>query len=150
MYSEDGPSVDLDDVRRVIQDADVFGVGFRLFGERLFVDTRTSASDGPFIGAVAPLHSVEERMFWLGRHRPRFGMPQKFAFFFWPHSVAFFEQSGIWDAIRNRVATDSTAARDAERALSELQRLEREAMVAAIQGDNHRTLWQSKSSRHNR
>lgn len=152
MYTENGLIADLDEVRKVIAAADVFGVGFRLFGERLFVDTRSNHVDGPFIAVVEPLGSVQERISWLGRQRPRLGMPQRFAFFFWPHSVRFFEETGAWDAVRGRVllSGDPAIARDAERVIADLRRLEREAFRAAITGDQHRTLWESETSRHNR
>lgn len=149
MYTENGLIPDLDEVRKVIGEADVFGVGFRLFGERLFVDTRVSAADGPFIGVVEPLSSVQERMFWLGQHRPRFGMPRRFAFFFWPNSVRFFVETAVWETVRRRVAaSDHPTAADADRALADLRRLEREATVAAVTGAQHGTIWVSQTSRH--
>jgi hypothetical protein len=144
MYTENGLIADLGEVRKVIRQADVFGIGFRLFGERLFVDTRSNPQDGPFIAAVAPLGGIQERMFWLGQQRPRFGMPQRFAFFFWPHSLRFFEETGIWEAVRQRVLESGhpTAAPQAERAIADLRRLEHEAMIAAITGEQHRTIWE--------
>jgi hypothetical protein len=149
MYTENGLMLDLNEVRKVVDAADVFGIGFRLFGERLFVDTRSNSVDGPFIAAVPPLSSVQERMFWLGQNRPRFGMPQRFAFFFWPGSLRYFVESGVWEAIRRRVLESGhpAAAADADRALAELRRLERQAILDAITGENYRTLWQSESSR---
>lgn len=146
MYTENGLVADIDEVRKVIAAADVLGIGFRAFGERLFVDTRWNDADGPFIGVVAPLGSVHERMFWLGQKRPRFGMPKRFHFFFWPNSVRYFEESGAWDAIRRRVLESGhpSAAADADRAIADLHRLEREAFVAAVTGEHHRTLWQRR------
>jgi hypothetical protein len=150
MYTENGLIVDVEEVRKVVAEADVFGVGFRLFGERLFVDTRSNRADGPFIATVEPLGSMQERMFWLGQHRPGFGMPKKFVFFFWPNSIRFFEETGIWAAIRTRVleAGDEATAQAADRALADLYRLEHAAIVAAIKGEHHRTLWQSETSRY--
>lgn len=144
MYTENGLIVDLEEVRKVIEQADVFGVGFRLFGERLFVDTRTNAQDGPFIGAVEPLGGIQERMHWLGQQRPRFGMPERFAFFFWPNSLRFFEESGIWEAVTRRVLESGhpTAAAQADRAIATLRQLEQTAMHNAITGEHHRTMWE--------
>ena len=45
MHTENGILVDLDQVRRVVDNADVFTVAFRLFGERLLIDTRFDLSD---------------------------------------------------------------------------------------------------------
>jgi hypothetical protein len=152
MYSDNGLIVDVPQVLKVVTEADVFGVGFRLFGERLFVDTRTNAIDGPFIAMVEPLSNVQERVLWLSRRRPRFGTPQRFAFFFWPNSVRFFEESGVWDAIRARVVAggDPAAIRDADRALADLRRRERDAVRAAITGEGHRSLWERQSYRPSR
>jgi hypothetical protein len=141
MYTENGLIADLDEVRKVIAQADVFGVDFRLFGERLFVDTRTNAQDGPFIGAVEPVSGIQERMHWLGKHRPRFGMPERFAFFFWPNSLRFFEETGIWEAVQRRVLESGHPSAQADRAIKDLRRLERAAMLDAVTGENHRTIW---------
>ena len=146
MYTENGPAIDLPEVLDVIRTSDVFGVGFRMSPERLLVDTRSSDVDGPFIGVVEPVNSIEERMFWLGQHRPRFGMPQRFAFLFWPHSTRHFVDTGVWDAIREELAESghASAVAQTERALADLRQLEREATIDAITGDQHRTLWQAE------
>jgi hypothetical protein len=152
MYTENGLIADLDEVRKVIEQADVFGVGFRLFGERLFADSRTNSEDGPFLKVVPPTNGVQERMHWLGRQRPRFGMPQRFAFFFWPNSLRFFEETGIWDAIQARILESGhpSATPQAERAIADLRRLEHAAVQSAISGDNYRTLWQNEAGRPHR
>jgi hypothetical protein len=144
MYTENGLIVDLEEVRKVIEQADVFGVGFRLFGERLFVDTRTNQQDGPFIGAVAPLSGIQERMHWLGQQRPSFGMPERFAFFFWPSSISLLQETGIWEAVTLRVldSGDPTTPPAVERALADLRRLERAAIRDAVTGEQHRTIWE--------
>jgi hypothetical protein len=152
MYTENGLIADLDEVRTVIAEADVFGIGFRVFAERLLVDSRTNPQDGPFIGVVAPLSGVQERMFWLGQQRPRFGMPRRFAFFFWPNSLRFVEETGIWQAVRDRVLASGHpgAEADTARAIADLRRLEYAAIVDAVSGENHRTLWQSEAHHPNR
>ena len=149
MYTENGLIADVDEVRKVVATADVFGLGFRSFPERLFVDTRSNSGQGPFIGVVEPVSSVQERILWLGQHRPSFGMPQRFAFFFWPNSLRFFEETGVWDAIRRRVLESGhpVAGHEADRAIAELRRLERDALVHAITGEHHRTIWERQVSR---
>jgi len=148
MHSDAGPFVDLDQVRTVIAQADVFAVGFRASAERLLVDTRTSAGEGALIAVVPPAASAQERMRWLRRTRPHFGMPDHFVFFFWPQSIAYLQESGIWDAIAARVVTPNhpDAADAARNALARLYRLERDATRLAITGEGHHTLWQRTSS----
>lgn len=142
MYTENGLTADLNEVRSVIRSADVFGIGFRLFGPRLLVDTRTNSTDGAFIAVVPPLSNLQERIHWLGRQRPSFRMPERFAFFFWPHSIRFFEESGIWDEITGRMtAGEDGVAPDTASVIAELRRLEHDAMRAAVSGEDHRTLW---------
>lgn len=150
MYSENGLIADIEKVREVIAEADVFGVGFRFCAERLFVDTRSNAAEEPFIAMVPPLRNMHERMFWLGQQRPSLGAPERFVFFFWPNSVRHFEESGVWEAIRGRIDGSERASIEAkaQRALADLRNLEHGALVAAITGEDHRTLWQHENLPH--
>lgn len=143
MHSENGVLVDLGDVAEVIDNSDVFGIGFRLFSDRLLVDTRFNDHDGPFMGVVPSVNSVQERFFWLGQKRPNFGVPERFAFFFWPHSVSFFEESGVAKRIKDRLmeSGDANATTIFEDAIAELHAREQEAITTAISGQHHRTLW---------
>jgi hypothetical protein len=151
MYSENGLIADIEKVREVIAESDVFGIGFRFCAERLFVDTRSNATEEPFVAMVAPLRNMHERMFWLGQQRPSLGAPERFVFFFWPNSVQHFQESGVWEAILGRVAGGGrpSVGAGAQRAMAELIKLEHQALVAAITGEDHRTLWQHESSPHN-
>lgn len=144
MFTENGLVADLDEVHKVIRQADVLGIGFFGLRERLLIDPRTNKQDGPYVGVVEPLTSVQERMFWLGQHRPRFRMPQRFAFFFWPNSVRFLEESGVWSRLRALVEQERypSAPHDADRALATLHRLERQALYDALTGEGYRTLWE--------
>jgi hypothetical protein len=135
--------VDLEELRKVVDNADVFTIGFRMFPERLIVDARTSEEIGPMVRVVEPVTSVEERFFWLGTERPTFGAPERFTFFVWPHSVRYFEESGLGDMIRNRVAPISPQPLyEFDTALAQLHRLEQQATFDAISGRNHHTLWE--------
>src|SRR5215216_2860400 len=78
MYGENGAIVDVDEVRDAIARADVLIVGFRTFPERLLIDARSNDAAGPMARVVEPLGGVEERMHWLGRTRPQFGLPERF------------------------------------------------------------------------
>lgn len=135
--------VDLDEVRRVVENADVFTVGFRTFPDRLIVDTRSHDDISPMIRVVEPVATVEERFFWLGKERPAFGVPERFTFFIWPHSIRFFEESGLGDIVRQRVyAVDSDCGPQMAEAMTRLVTLERKAEFDAITGHNYHTLWE--------
>jgi hypothetical protein len=135
--------VDLDEVRRVIENADVFTIGFRTFPDRLIVDTRSQGEIPPMIRVVEPVATVEERFHWLGRERPAFAVPERFTFFVWPHSIRFFEESGLGDIVRQRVySVDSDCGPQMAESMIQLIRLERRAELDAITGHNYHTLWE--------
>ena len=44
MFTENGVMIDLEEVRKVVDNCDVFTIGFRLSPERLIIDTRTTTT----------------------------------------------------------------------------------------------------------
>ena len=143
MYTENGLLVNLAEVEKVVDLCDVFTIMFRMFPERLLVDSRTSPQEGPLVGLVEPVANVEERFHWLGRKRPSFGPPERFMFFLWPHSIVFLEQCGIAARIRRRCeATDRPeAVAMFDKVMAELREKERQATLAAIRGEDYHTIW---------
>src|ERR1700730_14624137 len=101
--------VDLEELRQVVENADVFAIGFRTFPQRLIIDARSTDREGTMVRAVEPVATVEERFFWLGKERPSFGVPERFTFFVWPHSLRYFEESGLGQIIRERVSPGDQA-----------------------------------------
>lgn len=135
--------IDLEELRKVVENCDVFTVGFRLFPERLIVDTRENDQDGPMIEVVEPVSTVEERFFWLGQRRPSFGVPQQFMFFVWPHSIRYLTECGLMERIRQRLGhAGHDLSGQVDQALVRLQRLEDQATFEAITGRNYHTLWE--------
>lgn len=135
--------IDLEELRRVVDNADVFTIGFRMFPERLIIDTRSTDDTPPMVRVVEPVTSVEERFFWLGRERPQFSVPERFTFFVWPHSLRYFDESGLSDMIRDRVCPVSEVCEDqVRRSIHDLRVLERKAEGDAITGRNYQTLWE--------
>jgi hypothetical protein len=152
MYTENGLLVDISEIADIVRHADVFAVSFRLFPERLLIDTRHDEADAdgvctmPMVAIVDPVASVQERFFWLGQHRPALGMPKNFMFFHWPHSVRYLDESGVWERIRSRVtATHFSGARETcGDALHDLLDRERTATIEAIEGMRYQTLWSAR------
>jgi hypothetical protein len=136
--------VDLEELRNVVENADVFAVGFHLFPERLIIDTRSSGDVGPMARVVEPVTSVEERFFWLGKERPAFGVPQSFSFFVWPHSMRYFAESGLQQMVAERIGGD--AAAQILESVQQLHDLERLAEHDAISGRNYHTLWEKTAT----
>lgn len=153
MHTENGLLVDLDQIGRVARESDVFAVAFRLFPERLLIDARHDEKDPdgpcgmPMVAIVDPVATVQERFFWLGQHRPTLGMPRNFQFFYWPHSVRYLEESGVWRLIRDRlVATGfDGAAATCDEAIRDLVLRERAANLAAVKGDGFHAVWEARA-----
>ena len=147
MFTENGLLIDLEEVAKVVDGCDVFTIGFRTFPERLIVDTRRTGEEGPMVEVVEPVSTVEERFFWLGKRRPAFGVPERFTFFIWPHSVRFLGESGLADKIREQSnATGCAGASEmVDGAVTDLDRLDRKSTFDAITGRNYHTLWTAAS-----
>ncbi len=142
MFTENGVMIDLEELRKVVNQCDVFTIGFRLFPQRVIVDTRRNETEGPMVEIVEPVGTVEERFFWLGKRRPSFGVPQRFTFFVWPHSITYLEESGVMEQIRQRLCAVGPACEEqVARTMRELHVLERKAVLDAITGHNYHTLW---------
>ena len=143
MFTENGVLIDLEEVGKVVDASDVFTIGFRMFPQRVVIDTRETEEVGPMVRLVEPVDSVEERFHWLGRERPAFEAPERFAFFVWPHSLEFFESSGLPQRVRDRLRASERppVARMVDEVMEELRRLEREAAQQALSGEGYHTLW---------
>ena len=143
MFTENGLLIDLDEVGKVVDECDVFTIGFRTFPERLIVDTRETEDAGPLARVVEPVSSVEERFHWLGRERPQFAVPERFSFFVWPHSLEFLELCGLGQRIRDRVKASERpeVAQMVDEAMAELRRLERASLQQALAGEGYHSLW---------
>src|SRR2546425_9058067 len=111
----------------------------------MIVDTRTTGEEGPMLELVPPVGTVEERFFWLGQRRPKFGVPESFTFSTWPHSVRYLEDSGLMDRVRQRIYPLDNENGDIGRSVAEsiwkLIALERKATNEAIAGRNYHTIW---------
>jgi hypothetical protein len=137
--------LDLEEVGRVIDTADVLIVRFKMIDQRLLVDSRHDAQDGPLVKLVGRAASVEDRFHSLKELRPRFPLPDKITGFEWPRKVGVLQEAGLWQRIEKRLegAGGNDAVEQARVILRELQQAERKEEVAAIRGgDGYQTLWQ--------
>lgn len=145
----DDYGVDLGEVFKVVDNADLLIVRFHLIQERLFVDFRTRPGAGPFMAVVPPATSVEERMRSIRALRPGFPAPEQIMSFHWPRSVPVLMESGIWDRIAGRiVALGGDEIRVAcEETRHSLRRKEQAEIAGAIRGAEHyQTLWERTSA----
>lgn len=141
----DDYGLDIDEVLKVVDAAEVLVVRFAILGKRLLIDSRTSREDGPFIALVPKAGSVEERFRSLKQLRPRFPLPDKILSFMWPRQVETFRSSPVWERIVQRLVGlggEELAAR-CEDIYRELETEERAQVVAAIRGDeSYQSLWE--------
>lgn len=138
--------VNMAQITRAVDTADVLVVGFTIFPERLMVDNRHDYHDPPMIKVVRPVSSVEERIAELRELRPRFPAPERFIFFVWPKRVATLVEMGIWRRITQRCLSSGhwDVSRQCEEALRELNKLESEEIFQAIKGQKYQSIWERK------
>jgi hypothetical protein len=144
----DDYGLDLDEVARVIDAAEVLVVRFAILDKRLLVDARTSDTEGPMITVVPKASSVEERFKALKKMRPRLPLPDKIMSFMWPRQMQTFRASGLWDKIEGRMVSlgGEQMVNSCKAVFDELEREEKAEVVAAIRGgETYQSLWERSS-----
>lgn len=130
--------------REVLEAAEVLAVGFRLFPQRLLLDTRYNDRTPPFLKVVQRVNSVEERLRDLAKTRPEFPTPERFFFTVWPRSMESFRETGAWDRIVARCESSGhpDMARECELSWKVLVGLEHQEIQQALRGEGYRTIWE--------
>lgn len=131
---EDDLGVELSDVLSVVNTADVFVVMFAMFERRLLVDARTGA-EGPLVRVVDRVRNSDERFRDLQRMRPKFPAPDRIVAFPWPRSIRTFVESGVWDAVQQRLLSLGAAEATCVAVLAELRQEERKEELRAVRGE---------------
>jgi hypothetical protein len=140
--------LDLQEIMKVIDTAEVLVVRFAIVDKRLLVDARHNEEEGPLIKLVARASSVEERFRHLKEIRPRFPLPERIMSFMWPRHVALLQTSGVWQRIVDRLEALGHAgtADQCEAIYQELLAEERAQVVAAIRGESgYQSLWERRA-----
>lgn len=137
--------VDLDEVRKVIDGAEVLVVRFHLIPNRLLVDFRCRPGVGPFLAVVPRAESVEDRFRSIKKLRPEFPFPEKVMSFAWPRSMPVLLASGVWEHLVERMTAlggfDATELCGV--VMEQLIIEERQEVMGAIRGaDHYQTLWE--------
>ena len=134
--------IDLDEVRRVVEGAEVLVVRFTVTDRRLLVDTRTNDTDGPMIRVVPPVTSAQERFKALKILRPRFRSPERILTFHWPRHARAMVEAGLWEHIARRITSAGGDEASCADALHDLLTAERATEIAAITGaEGFKTIW---------
>jgi hypothetical protein len=138
---EENPEVDIAAILATVQSAEVFMVRFKLFERFLLVDTRAAENDPPLIVVANPVRFLDERYREMRRRRPNLPVPNDIVHIEAPLSVRTLVQSGIWEAIKQRLVGSGAAEATCQDVLAELQKEERTQEVRAVIGDRpYRTL----------
>jgi hypothetical protein len=140
--------IDVDEIIRTLQSADVVTIRFHLFDKRVLIDSRTNEIDGPMVKIVDRVGSAEERFRSLRRLRPRFKLPERLTAIWWPKYVDTLETTGIWRALEERMAESGfpDSVRDCSQVIKDLRVLERQEIRNAIKGNNYETRWSRSSA----
>jgi len=135
--------IDLSEVNRNLDAAEVVSLYFPLLRQTLLIDTRSSGIDRPLIKVVPMVSTPEERFRSLRQMRPRFPKPDSITIIPWPKYVGSLVRLGVWDHIVSRFADlgDPALVRRCEACLQELLTAERQEIGRAIRGDNFQDLW---------
>lgn len=136
-------NLDIGEIIRTVRNSEVVTFRFVTIPDRLLIDNRTNEIDGPLLKLVPKAASAEERFKSLKMLRPRFKLPEKISAIWWPRYIDSLADTGIWDAIVERVAaTGFTESPEHARLLfSELRAMERGEISNAIAGEGYKTLW---------
>jgi hypothetical protein len=140
--------LDIQEITKVIDTAEVLVIRFAIIDRRLLVDARHNQAEGPLVRLVPRADSVEERFRHLKQVRPRFPLPERIMSFMWPCHVELLQTSGVWQHIVDRLAAlgyDGTA-KACEAVYQELLAEEKAQVLAAIRGEaGYRSLWERRA-----
>jgi hypothetical protein len=137
--------LDLDEVARVIDAAEVLVVRFAILDKRLLIDARTNENEGPLIAVVPRAQSVEDRFKSLKKLRPLFPLPEKIMSFMWPRHIDTMKNSGVWEKIESRMVSlgGEPMVEQCQVAYRELAHQERLEVLSAIKGgEGYQSLWE--------
>lgn len=137
--------VDLDEVLRIIDVADVVVMRFHLIEPRLVADFRTGPGAQPLLAIVPRARSLEERIRSIEELRPEFPRPKRVMSVYWPRSVGVLLASGVWQHLVDRISSlgDDETTEACGRSIDTLLDTERREIAGAIRGiDHYQTLWE--------
>ena len=139
--------LDLGEVAKNLETAEVVCIYFSLLRKTLLIDTRYDVEDEPHVKIVPMANSVEERFRSIKRLRPRFPRPESITVIPWPKYVDSIVRLGLWDKLVGRFVSlgQKGAIRACQRVLEELRNLERQELHSAIKGgEQYYNLWEAK------
>lgn len=141
----DYSGLDIEEMGRVIDEAGVLLVRFHVIPQRLLVDAREHAGEGPLIRLVPPVASAEERYRYLQKLRPGVPLPEQITVLSWPRYIDVMREAGLWQRLEQRMFELGGAplARRCGEVFEEVRSAERAEVVTAILGgEGYESLWE--------
>ena len=142
--------VDIEEMGRVFDEADVVVVRFHVIAQRLLLDMRAEPGDPPLVRLVPPVSSAEERYRYLQAERPRMPLPEHITVVGWPRYVQVMRDTGLWQRMVDRLIREGgeVMLAHADEAYREVRAAERAEVAAAIRGgEGYEALWERSTSR---
>ncbi|MDA0988043.1 MAG: hypothetical protein O2783_02665 [Chloroflexi bacterium] len=135
--------IDLEEVLRNIDSAEVISIYFPLLRKTILIDTRFTEEDPPMVKIVPMASSVDERNRALRRLRPHFPKPKSITVVPWPKYVESLVQLGVWRKVLERFVYSGhkEAVQECNLVLEDMYGLELDELSAVIKGDNYHTMW---------
>ena len=115
--------LDLDEIRRVVDEAEVFIIRLTRTERRVLIDARAAADDPPLIRLVPRVSSAAERYRHLQQLRPRMELPEQITVFTWPRQAQTMRDLGVWQRITERLVGLGGPDRSEERRVGKECRL---------------------------
>ena len=135
--------INIDEVIRNVETAEVFSIFFPILRKSIVFDCRATLETPPMVKILPMVGSIEERLRSIRRLRGNFPALESMTVIPWPRRVESLVRLGIWDRIIQRLVDSGykETVKACVKALEDLKRLEIEEMAAVIRGDNYHTLW---------
>jgi hypothetical protein len=141
--------LDLTEVARSIETADVVAIYFPFLRKTLLIDARHSDVDPPLVKVVEMVATPEERFKSVHRLRPRFPRPESLTLIPWPKYVESLVRLGVWERVVGRFINLGfpDVVRQCKASFEELVGLEKAEMARALSGEGYKSLWESNRER---
>jgi phospholipid N-methyltransferase len=138
-------SIDIEEINRNLENAEVVTLFFPLLRKTLLLDLRYGDEYDPIVTIMPMVNSPAERMETIQKLRPNLAKPEKIVFIPWPKYASSLVRLGLYDSIKQRLTTigRSKPLADLRSALKTLEQTEKDEIAAVIKGKGYRTLWQS-------
>ena len=135
--------LDLEEVMKNIDEAEVMSLFFPAFRKAVVIDTRHNDTDGPMIRVMGMVASPQERLRSIRRLRPRFPRRHNLTLIPWPRYVDSLVSLGLWDRVVGRFVKSGhdELVETCESVLDELRRLEKQELSSVVRGENYHTIW---------